>query len=338
MVQRIDSKKCFSKLKLYVHKILGINIVISGETDVSSISFYLQEYFQLYNCKLYDNEYILLYYKSGNSLSPAKLRDYVDKLQGILEKKIIFITDVNSSYNRDRLIKHKVSFIIPDKQMFLPDIGIDLREFFQSKKEKVRYFTPSSQSIIIYLLLKKIKDRMTPRELMEISGYSKMTISRVIKELEVSEIIDIVFQGRNSVIILKQNGLKLWKSVLPYLKTPIKKTLYLKNYKKCSRKYFFKSGLTALSEYTMISEPEIPEYAIGLSEFNKLSKEKNCFELVKYPDDAEFILEIWNYSPNIIADIKKMIVDKLSLILCFKNTNDERVNQALENLIKEIKW
>lgn len=45
-------------------------------------------------------------------------------------------------------------------------------------------------------------------------------------------------------------------------------------------------------------------------------------------------IEIWKYSPFILA--KDNIVDPLSLIMTLKNENDERIQEAVESLLKKV--
>jgi hypothetical protein len=55
---------------------------------------------------------------------------------------------------------------------------------------------------------------------------------------------------------------------------------------------------------------------------------------VDEPESPE--IEIWNYAPELFA--KKGIVDPLSLFLTLKNTEDERIEMVLDNLLRKIKW
>ena len=47
-------------------------------------------------------------------------------------------------------------------------------------------------------------------------------------------------------------------------------------------------------------------------------------------------VEVWKYSPSLLSEIG--IVDKLSLYLCMKDSDDERVQLECDTLIEEMKW
>jgi|GEM_PF-926304 len=339
MINKRVKKDILFELISYVNRILGDDVKIRKKSDISMVPLYLQEIFKFYELKLYGEDLVAVIYVSTKFLhTPAKIRKFIDTLKGIFSRDIVFISNGISSWNRDRLIKQKVSFIIPENQMFLPNIGIDLREHFKQKRDKVEYFSPSTQSIIIGLILKKLTYGITPDEIVRISGYSRMTITRVIDELETLGILNVNFQGKESFIDIKYSGKELWKEILPYLRTPIKKTLYLKEYDNRFDEHFFVSGFSALSEYTMLSGADIFEYAISKSLFNDFCRKGYFCDEVKYPEEAKIRLELWNYVPGIAGDKMKQVVDRISLYKCFDDTEDERVLQALDELLRGIKW
>ncbi len=339
MIKKKLKKDMLFELKSYVNRILGDDVKIRKKSDISMVPLYLQEIFKFYELKLYGEDLVAVIYGSEEFLhTPVKIRKYIDTLKGIFSKDVIFVSNRISSWNRDRLIKQKVLFIIPENQMFLPNIGIDLREYFKMKREKVEYFSPSTQSIIISLLLEGLTNGITPDDIVRISGYSRMTISRVIDELETLEILNVNFQGKESIIDIRFTGKELWKTILPYLRTPIKKILYVKEYDNRFDEHFFRSGFSALSEYTMLSGPDILEYAISKSLFNNCCRKGYFCDEVKYPEEAKIRLELWNYVPGITGDKVKQVVDKLSLYKCFDDMEDERVLQALDELLRGIKW
>jgi hypothetical protein len=47
-------------------------------------------------------------------------------------------------------------------------------------------------------------------------------------------------------------------------------------------------------------------------------------------------IEVWSYPPERLGDHE--MVDPLSLYLSLRNSQDERVQQQLEQLIAEVKW
>ena len=63
-------------------------------------------------------------------------------------------------------------------------------------------------------------------------------------------------------------------------------------------------------------------------------------EVIKNIDDIEdekmLELEVWEYNPKLFTN--KGVVDKVSLYSSLKNKNDERIEQALEEALRDESW
>jgi hypothetical protein len=87
------------------------------------------------------------------------------------------------------------------------------------------------------------------------------------------------------------------------------------------------SGIEAMSEYTMLNPQQYPTLAISKQEAKSLMLNKQV---------GDYEVQIWRYNPRLLTP--KNVVDKLSLYLSMKDTDDERIQIELENLINSIQW
>ena len=131
----------------------------------------------------------------------------------------------------------------------------------------------------------------------------------------------------NKIISTTMHGKELFEAAGEYLSSPVKKTVYIDN--DIPDTDLLLSGYSALSEYSLLNPPQvktlatarIPEAASGIS--------KSLLD-----SDKQMRIEIWNYDPLILADNNK--VDLLSLALSLKDDPDERVQEALDEALKEF--
>ena len=86
---------------------------------------------------------------------------------------------------------------------------------------------------------------------------------------------------------------------------------------------------TAMGHYTMLAEPNNPIVAISKATAKKYSSLFN-----KQYGDVK--IEVWKYAPSLLSENE--YVDRLSLYLCLKDSNDERVQIECDTLIEEMKW
>lgn len=121
----------------------------------------------------------------------------------------------------------------------------------------------------------------------------------------------------------------LWNEAIPFLRSPVKKRIWLKNYHPK-----LVAGLTALSYLSLLTFPESSVFAMSTNQW-EAAKQLNLEE-VPLAEDADIELEIWHYDPGLFA--KDSLVDPFSLYLSLKAIQDERVESALQELMEKITW
>ena len=82
----------------------------------------------------------------------------------------------------------------------------------------------------------------------------------------------------------------------------------------------------------MINEPQINTFAVS----NRTIDFLNHSLSVKEDFDKDMIIHKWSYDPGIF--VMNGIADPLSVYLEIGNTDDERIEKALEDLLEGIKW
>lgn len=326
-------KNIANRCKKYLLDTLGIDASLSKMSNIGSLPFFLQDTYQFYTLSLLQEVFIIIIPKNEGEPTPGTIQKHINMVGKTLNVKAVFLNTTISSFNRKRLIKHKVPFIIPENQMYLPDLAIDLREYFSKKKSKVVVFRPSTQAAVLYALTHKLTGAVTPKILAKNLRYSKMTMSRSIGEIEMTDIADVATVGRERWVRFEGNKHNLWKKSLPYLKTPVKESVWLKFVN--DEWPLYQAGLTALSKYSMLAPPNHQIYAIGENNWKEI-KEGCPLSTVKYPEEAKCEIEIWRYNPALF--VKNETVDLFSLYLSLKDTDDERVESALEKMLESIEW
>jgi hypothetical protein len=131
-------KNLVDRLKRYLLDTLGITVTLSKPTNQGSLPFFLQDIYDMFQVRLLNEDFIVLASRNDSELTPATIHKHIDIVSQQLKMKAVFVHSGISSFNRKRLIEHKVPFVIPGKQMYLPDLGIDLREYFIKKRSSLR--------------------------------------------------------------------------------------------------------------------------------------------------------------------------------------------------------
>jgi len=171
------------------------------------------------------------------------------------------MADTISSYNRKQPVQRHIPFVVPNNQIYLPDLGLDLREYFRQQRVPRTFFSPSTQAVIIFSLFKEKKEAFILSKLAKALNYSLMTVTRSFNELEEAGIGQVISKGKERKWFFEDGRQELWNQTKTMLSTPIQTKLWIKgNHPKIL------AGISALSEMTVLNTPPLPTYAMGIKE------------------------------------------------------------------------
>lgn len=249
------------------------------------------------------------------------LRKHIDKIQAIDNVPVVLELEMISPYRRKSLILNQIPFITK-KQIYLPFIGTLLEE--EKEDKKVKKFVPSTQQLFLLYLYSK-KKQLYVSEAAKKFSFTAMTLSRAVKQLEETDLFIVSKDGVYKVIESRYERYELFKKAKRYLCNPIKTVGYIT--KTNITKNMMIAGETALSRKTMLNPSKIMTYAVNGKEFDR---ENLISELID--PDQQICLELWSYDPK--QFMSENCVDNLSLALSFMETTDERIEEAVEELLK----
>jgi len=317
----------------YLENALGIPITVIEWQEQVTLPFFLRDAYAFYTTVLLNTNCLIMYPKNNQELTPFSVKKHMSLVHEKWPGEIIYLNDGITAYNRKRLIEQKVSFIVPDKQMYLPFLGMDLREHFRKLKEAPIQFSPSTQNVVIYVLLFGNGQAYTPSGLAGVLGYTIMTMTRAFNELEAAGLANVEMKGKERLLSFRNDKRHLWEAAQKYLGSPIKKRLWIAQ--PINELLLPKAGLSALTHYSMLAEPAHTTVAASKENWELLRTQQ---EYREYPaaEPGMYELEIWSYDPGRYA--KDGFVDPFSLYLSLQGTNDERIESALDEMLEKWTW
>ena len=310
----------------YLNGVIGEEMRFSPIDKVllGTIPTSVSQHFDLYMGDTLGKTVILACMNDTNTLSPQQMQKTLLLLEKRLGHTPIFVAREMAAYNALRLINYKVNFIIPNKQMFLPALLLELKKDRATNTDLSERIPPAAQCLLLYHIEKDSIEGQTAKSLADILQTSYVSMNRAIRWLKKKELIALN-GGKTKAVAIACSKRELWVEALPYLESPVERVLFTDqelNMTEC--------GINALSEYTMLNRENRGWYALTKREVDAL----------KEPVDRMFgknIIQIWRYSPQLLTN-RPGVVDKLSLYLSLKDDEDERIQIELENLINEMTW
>lgn len=320
-------------IERYLDDSLGIRVaVVPWETE-GRMPLFIQDRYRFFWAEVLNLRCLFMADAHEEEDSPATIRKHVEQVREKWNGPIVYVRDRVTAYNRKRLIEHKVPFIIPGTQMYLPMLGIDLREHFRKLRQDKRELGPAAQAVLIHAL-RRAPEPLGPTALARALGYSIMAMSRALDELEAAELGRTVAHGRTRRLCLAGPKREVWEKAQPWLRNPVVKRHAL-GLPPGAKLPGPRTGLDALAHFSMLAEPGHIAVALGRENW-KVLQQADRVEPAMMDEPGTMAVEIWSYAPTLFAD--EGWVDRLSLYLSLRGTQDERIQAALDQMIKEVLW
>lgn len=324
-------------VQAYLHEVIGIDTSGSRPwTQERALPYYLQEAFEFCVVELMGQSIVLAINRSQDKQPLSEVKTWLNKVRAVADMPAVYVTQALASYERKRLIEQKVPFIVPGNQLYLPDFGLDLREYFRKRAEPADTpLSPSAQAMLITALLTQPGETgWQPGKVAAALGYTPMTQSRAVKELIASGLTSARTVGRTRWLHLEKPAPQTWELAKPLMRSPVKRSVWVSQDSTSALIDKRAAGLSALAKYSMLTEPKWPVYAVDVGNWKK-AMDAEVRELPEpVPGAQEW--QIWSYSPEIVADSDT--VDPLSLILSLQDSADDRVQLALDELKGQFPW
>lgn len=258
------------------------------------------------------------------NVTPMRLAKHQAKMIEIFHHPVVFALESVASYNISRLTHAKVNFIVPGKLIFIPSLLIVLSELKNSTKTMPKKMPPVAQMLVLYHIETRTIDGLNTSQIAELTGLAYPTINVALRWLKLNNIIALVGSKQKHVQIALSK-IELWNKSLPLMSSPIERIIFTDTKPAGS----LMAGETAMGHYTMLAEPATPIIAI-----DKTVAKENAAIMNKQYGDIK--VEVWKYSPALLSD--DGWIDRLSLYLCMKDSEDERIQLECDTLIEQMKW
>ena len=308
----------------YIELITGEKVTIKP-LDIKlreRVPMYLLGAYDLFEGVLFDKRLCFALVNKEADTTPAQYSKRAQALSLATGLLPVFLMVNVASYNLQRLTNKRVNFIVPGKQLFLPALLMDLGKNVEDVPMP-ETIPATAQLVILYHLEVAVLNGKTGKEIAAITGASTASVTRALRWLVEKGLAELN-GGKPKYLRFNFGGKALWSTTLGFLKSPVLRIV---------RTDMNLKGLTcgqnALAEYGMLIEADHEMVAMGPKEYRAIKQDTN-------PLYGENEIQVWMYDPQILAT--NMMVDKLSLYLSMRDSDDERIQKELKTMIEEIIW
>ena len=256
-----------------------------------------------------------------------KDRARVEKTAGL--NCAIFL-DRATFYVKEKLMEEGIPFVINGKQLFLPFIGYLLSNANERELAPVHLISFLTQKMLLIAIYERWNNVKVSDAAKRV-GVSRMSASRCFDELEYLNIDVLSMKGKSRVITMPEDLKKFWNQNVGVLRNPVIQRFVLNENMRLEKK----AGISALCEYSLLSDNEYPTYAVTKKEL-KDSGVRTARQVRMSEEIGCIVLELGYF---IEFDGKEM-QDPLSVMLSMtkEEKEDERINISINEMLEEHVW
>jgi hypothetical protein len=323
-----------TELKRYCAELGGDPEISPDEAARQRLPMFLAQIYDVARAILFGRASLLFVVKGRENPTPAEIEKHEQLLAKQFGRNIAFVFPSLPAFDRNRLLKRRIPFIVPQRQLFMPGTMLDLRETRSSPVQpKLRQsLSMPAQLVLLYHIQRRVGDApFAMHAWASALKYSKMSISRAQRELVNSGLAESTQHGHEVNVKFLGNRLELWKKAAPLLRSPVRKEGYYR-LPDVAPGTLFKAGQSALADYTDLAEGKQPCFAA----WQIFVRTQPNLEEQPYRDEDTVVIQSWLYPPQVLEE--KNTVDRLSLYLSLRDSADERIEAALANLLNGVPW
>ena len=242
----------------YLNQVLGGEAVrVAGSSRTAELTYFLQETYDVLTGELLGQPITLACVKGHQPLAAQQISQHTKLLRELLDAPVIIALPEIAPGERKQLIAHGVAFVVPDRQLFAPQLGVILTERFGAEpRREQELFSPATQALLIWFLNHHpVTETWHPFEEAAALGYAGMTATRAVRELLQFELFELEVRGRAKYLKLQSTRRDLWEKAKPHLRTPVLRTLWTYEKRIVQVTGARWAGESALAHLTMLNEP-----------------------------------------------------------------------------------
>ena len=296
-------------------KVLNVNLPI-----------YIKSAYELWNTQIAGVDVLFLKIKDSN-IDMRIHQNAVKKIEELCSCNTVLVFEKLDNRNSNSLIKKHISFIVQNKQIYIPFALTQIKT--EDKKINLKRFNQLSvdaDMILVSYLDNRITNKIMIKDIASVINKDSRMVSKALDVLLSMNLISIEKVGRSKHIYFESKK-EIYYYLKKHIQVPIKYSFYVNEYSSNNIVY---SGYTALSIYSSLIDATIKTIAID----NKKVKFLNIKEIECEKESAKYKIEVWDRNPSLFS--KNKAINPLYLLRLFTNIDDERTEYALDEIEEEI--
>ena len=308
----------------YLNKVLGVKVACE-DVDFKHLPNFIATRYRLQMVSMNEQKMIFLYPKTELEQIEV-LKKHIARIQKNNNLPVVLVLKELSHRQKEYLIREKIQFIVDGRQIYLPFMAVYLQERCSAEKMPREEILPSVQMLLLHFIYGGAQELSASQAAKDLE-LTPTSISRASRQLEEMGLLHIKKVGVQRIMRSEDSPKILFQKAGDKLLNPIKRTVYIQ--KEFVRTDLPESGYSALAEYSMLNAPNVRCYAA-----ERISQWKDVMTNSLQNSQVQVAVDMWRYNPRKLS--MRNTVDELSLALALREDADERVEDAVEEMLNGL--
>jgi len=308
----------------FLNRVLGIRVIYK-EDKIGSMPNFIHARYRMQLVTLDGKGAIFLYPKTELDAASA-IRKQVDRIQRTAGMPAVLVPESLTYRQKEYLLREQIPFIVDGKQIYLPFMAVYLQERCNGERPDVEAMLPSAQLLLLYYIYQGCGELLTSKAADKLK-FTPTSVSRASRQLEEMDLLRTQKRGVQKVIFSEKEPEEMFAAAMGSFRNPVKRVIYVP--KAEIKEELLLSSYHALSEYSMLNPPSVTALAVdSIATWEDVSSKK------LQSSEDQYALELWRYDPKKLSD--GACVDRLSLAISLRNDQDERIEEAVEEMMTQV--
>lgn len=308
----------------YLNKILGVKVTYK-DVNFKHLPNFISTRYGLKMVSI-DEQRVIFLYPRTELEQTNMLKKHIARIQKNENLPVVLVLNELSFRQKEYLLRDKIPFIVDGKQIYLPFMALYLQERCNAEPLHRKEILPSAQMLLLHFIYGGAREMSTSQAAKDLE-LTPTSISRASRQLEEKNLLHIRKEGVQRIMLSEVSPKILFQKAGDKLLNPVKRTVYLP--KEFVETDLLESGYSALAEYSMLNTPNVKCYAS-----ERISQWKDVMSNRLQNSQAQVAVEMWRYNPRKLSSGNT--VDELSLALALRDEEDERVEEAVEEMLNKL--
>ena len=308
----------------YLNRVLGLKVMYQDE-KIKPVPNFIAASYRIQKVTL-DGETALFVYPREELDPVDAVKKHMERIQKVEGAPAVLILDRLTYRQKQYLLRDHIPFVVEEKQIYLPFMAVYLQERGDGERREITAMLPSAQLLLLYYIYHGCGELLTS-EACRALGFTATSVARASRQLEEMGLVYTEKRGVQKILYSDKTPRALFAATKDTMEDPVKRTIFVPRAE--IKDKLLLSSYSALSEYTMMNPP--PSECFAADSISALERASSG-RLHNSEDQCE--VQLWRYDPRKLADGSS--VDRLSLALALDKDRDERVEEAVEEMLEQV--